>query len=45
MLVYLIALFSVVIIFTQYAYAIEIIAIPDKDPFGPNESIINIFRN
>ena len=36
-LVYLIAVLSVVIIFTQYAYAIEITTIPEKDPFGPND--------
>jgi hypothetical protein len=39
MLVYLIGLISFVIIFTQYAYAIEIITAPEKDPFGPNDSI------
>ena len=39
MSIYLIALISVVIIFTQYVYAIEIIAIPEKDPFGPNDSL------
>jgi len=39
MLVYLIGLISFVIIFTQYAYAIEIITVPEKDPFGPNDSI------
>lgn len=38
-LVYLIAVLSVVIIFTQYAYAIEIITTPEKDPFGPNDSL------